>query len=113
MKEVGAEGKREEVSGRVWNKDHYEKRFGLVAIEKGFISGEDLASSLAHQVDDKVNNRPNRLLGKILFGLGVMTAGQIEEVLHEMFRPEAAGSNMQKSDGGFAGAQARKGYPVP
>lgn len=96
MGEVDAEKTRNEVSGWVPKKVYYEKRFGQIAIEKGFISAKDLARALAVQVDDKRNRRPSRLLGQILFVLDLITPDQIEAVLHEIFGPEPAESSMQE-----------------
>ncbi|MDD5169526.1 MAG: hypothetical protein PHN75_11965 [Syntrophales bacterium] len=65
---------------------NYEKRFGAIAIEKGFITKDNLLTGLALQVDEDRKNMRHRLLGEILFAMGVMTNLQIEEVLQEIFR---------------------------
>jgi hypothetical protein len=66
--------------------EHYEKRFGIIAIEKGFITADGLVKAWTVQVNEDIGNRPHRLLGEILFGLGLMTDKQVEEVLSEIFR---------------------------
>jgi hypothetical protein len=66
--------------------EHYEKRFGIIAIEKGFITSDDLVKAWTVQVNEDIGNRPHRLLGEILFELGLMTDKQVEEVLSEIFR---------------------------
>ena len=66
--------------------EHYEKRFGITAIEKGFITADDLVKAWTVQVNEDIGNRPHRLLGEILFELGLMTDQQVEGVLSEIFR---------------------------
>ena len=77
------------VSGVLYDKpgkiEHYEKRFGLIAINKGFICADDLVKVLTIQVDEDVNNAPHRLMGEILYDLGVMTDKQVEDVLSDLF----------------------------
>jgi hypothetical protein len=65
--------------------EHYEKRFGINAIDKGFITADDLVKGLTVQVGEDIRKVPHRLLGKILFDMGLMTAQQIEEVLSGIF----------------------------
>ena len=66
--------------------EHYEKRFGIMAIEKGFITSNDLVKGLTVQVSEDIKKIPHRLLGEIFFDLGLMTAKQVEEVLSDIFR---------------------------
>lgn len=63
----------------------YCRRFGQVAVERGFLTPERLKEALAEQVDDDLANRRHRLLGDILFEKNWMTASQIEAVLDETF----------------------------
>ena len=65
--------------------EHYEKRFGIIAVEKGFISAADLVKGLTIQVNEDLQKIPHRLLGEILFEMGVITDRQIEEVLSHIF----------------------------
>ena len=67
------------------NIEHYEKRFGILSVRKGFITAEDLIKGLTIQVYEDVGNVPHRLLGEILFDIGVMTDKQVEEVLTDIF----------------------------
>ena len=46
--------------------DHYEKRFGVVAIEKGFITADELINGLKVQVQEDVGLGYHRLIGEIL-----------------------------------------------
>ena len=82
------------VSGVLYDKpgkiEHYEKRFGLIAIEKGYISAADLVKAFTIQVNEDVNRQPHRLLGEILFDLGIMTDKQLEDVVSELFQRSRA-----------------------
>ncbi len=62
---------------------HYEKRFGLIAIKKGFITEEDLIKALSVQVREDVEFGTHRQVGEILLDLDIMNANQIEEVIKE------------------------------
>lgn len=66
--------------------EQYCFRFGQVAVEKGFITIEQLKEALSEQVDDDVANRRHRLIGTILFEKDWITAQQIDIVLKEMSR---------------------------
>ncbi len=61
--------------------EHLEKRFGIVAVEKGFITSEHLVSALKEQIFDDVSRGEHRLLGRILFEQNLITMEQINEVL--------------------------------
>ncbi len=62
----------------------YERRFGNIAIEKGFISSDDLKEALKIQVQEEIEFNDRRLIGQILFGLDKMTVTQIRVVLAEL-----------------------------
>jgi hypothetical protein len=64
----------------------YEKRFGMIAIEKGFITGDDLIRALSIQIDENIEKKRHRLIGEILLEMDIMTADQIETVAREIFR---------------------------
>jgi len=63
---------------------HYEKRFGVIAVEKGFISQEELIHALTIQVREDIENGIHRLVGELFFDLKIMDANQIEEVVKEI-----------------------------
>lgn len=67
----------------------YERRFGSIAIDKGFITLDGLIKALVIQVEEEILKGTHRLIGEILFELNIMTAIQIKEVLKEMFKHEA------------------------
>ena len=58
-----------------------DRRFGNLAIEKGFITKYELYEALRSQQQEKEGDEHPRYIGKILEDLGYMTDEQIEEVL--------------------------------
>jgi hypothetical protein len=66
----------------------YCPRFGEIAVERGFITAEQLKHALSEQVDNHFAHKTNRLLGEVLFHKGWMTIEQIEIVLNECCRHE-------------------------
>lgn len=64
--------------------DLYEKRFGAIAIEKGYITSKDLVNALTIQVKEEIETEYHRLIGAILFDLNLMTGKQIEEIVNEV-----------------------------
>ena len=59
-------------------------RFGMAAIEKGFITVEQLVEAMTIQVRENVTGKPHRVVGKILADLGHMRTSQIDEVLKDI-----------------------------
>lgn len=64
----------------------YCRRFGQLAMQMGYIDGNQLAAAFRRQREDEAGGRPHRLVGAILFQEGAMSAEQIEEVLRAVFR---------------------------
>lgn len=64
--------------------DEHEKRFGFVAIEKGFITPDDLISALQVQVKEDTEHKEHRRIGEILVAQGKMREEQIEDVLNAL-----------------------------
>ena len=58
-----------------------EKRFGVMAVQLGFITRDQLFEALKTQVEDDLNGGAHRLVGEILQKQGTMTYSQIGEVL--------------------------------
>lgn len=61
-----------------------DKRFGVVAIEKGFITLENLIEAMEIQVKEDLDGSEHRLIGQILWERGFISAEQINEVLLSM-----------------------------
>jgi hypothetical protein len=66
--------------------EHYEKRFGITAVEMGWITADDLVRALTVQVEEDLRKVRHRLLGEIFFEMGLLTDRQIEAVLDRMLR---------------------------
>ena len=62
--------------------EKYCPRFGQIAIEKGYITTDQLKSALNIQVDENIAGEEHRLLGTILFEKDLMSSDQIEVVLN-------------------------------
>ena len=58
-----------------------EMRFGVVAVEKGFITPEQLFEVLKAQVREDLEKETHRLLGEILLEQDMITQKQQDEVL--------------------------------
>jgi hypothetical protein len=62
----------------------FDKRFGVVAVKKGFISQEQLFEALKVQIADNFKGMKHRLVGQILQAKNYLTMSQTDEVLIEM-----------------------------
>jgi hypothetical protein len=69
------------MSQRVKNTARFEKRFGVIAVEKGFITPDQLFDALKAQVQDDIEMGTHRLIGEILSDRNAMTFEQVEQVL--------------------------------
>ncbi len=61
-----------------------EKRFGVTAVKKGFISPDQLIEALAIQVAEDISTGDHDLVGKILFEQGILTMEKIDAILIAM-----------------------------
>ena len=66
--------------------EHYEKRFGLIAVEKGFITPDELIAALTIQVREDIEHGTHRQLGEILLDQDRMSPNQIEAVVKAIFQ---------------------------
>ena len=57
------------------------KRFGVVAIERGFISKDQFVNAMAMQIENDLEGIQPKQLGSILKDMGYMTLEQINDVL--------------------------------
>jgi hypothetical protein len=64
--------------------EHLERRFGVIAVEKGFITADQVVEAIKIQVDEDVEKGRHRLIGRILLEQGLMTLSQIDEVLESL-----------------------------
>jgi hypothetical protein len=63
-------------------------RFGTIAVDKGFITAEDLQRGIQIQVQEDLEGKKHRVIGGILFDLGLITHEKIDEVLKGLFQQE-------------------------
>ncbi len=61
-----------------------DKRFGVIAVEKGFIEKEQLFEALKIQIEEDLQNKKHNLIGIILIKLGYLTPEQADEILLAM-----------------------------
>ena len=64
--------------------EYRNKRFGAIAVEKGFITRAQLIEAITVQICDDMAGKKHRLTGTILFDLGYMDTKQVDEVLRSM-----------------------------
>jgi hypothetical protein len=58
-----------------------EKRFGALAVEKGYITLDQLIKAMNIQIFENLQEEKHRLIGEILLEEGFITKEQIDEVL--------------------------------
>lgn len=61
--------------------EHYEKRFGIIAVEKGFITPDELIAALTVQVREDIEQGTHRRLGELLLDQDIISADQMEAVV--------------------------------
>jgi hypothetical protein len=61
-----------------------DKKFGTIAISKGFITKDQLIEGLTKQVEENLAEGKHRPIGAILFSLGYLPKAQAIEVLRSM-----------------------------
>ncbi|MBW2259952.1 MAG: hypothetical protein JRF18_05815 [Deltaproteobacteria bacterium] len=66
---------------KVKKAERFEKRFGVIAVEKGFITPDQLFDALKSQVQDDMEVGSHRLIGEILCAHDAMTFDQVDQVL--------------------------------
>ena len=61
-----------------------EIRFGMIAVEKGFVTPEQVIEALQIQVKENLSAGVHRYIGTILQDKGVITRSQLDEVLQAL-----------------------------
>ena len=62
----------------------HDKRFGVIAVEKGFITKEQLFEAMKIQVEEDLSGNPHTLIGIILIKLGYLTREEADILLRTM-----------------------------
>ena len=60
------------------------KRFGVIAIEKGFITDDQLYEAIEIQIREELESFRRRYISHILFELDYITKNQVDEILEFM-----------------------------
>ena len=68
----------------------FEKRFGMMAVEKGFVTPEQIFEAIEIQVKENMEQKKHRFIGTVLVEQGYMRHSQIQEVLKSMGIPKGA-----------------------
>ena len=63
-----------------------EKRFGVFAVEMGFITADQLVEALKIQVTEDLRGDKRRLIGTILLDQGHMTNQQVDDVVLKLMK---------------------------
>jgi hypothetical protein len=64
--------------------EHLDRRFGVSAVGKGFVTADQIVEALRIQVMEDIEKGKHRLIGLILLEQGLITLSQIEDVLDFM-----------------------------
>ena len=65
-------------------KENYQKRFGTIAVDKGYINKDQLITALEIQAKENVMDGKHRLLGQIMVDEGLITTAQVDEILETL-----------------------------
>lgn len=61
--------------------EHLEKRFGVLAVERGFVTAAQVIEALRIQVTEDMDEGRHRIIGRIFLEQGLMTLSEVDEVL--------------------------------
>lgn len=61
-----------------------DKRVGVLAVEKGFVTKDQLFEAFKIQIEEDLEGEKHNLIGLILIELGYLTPAQAEEILAAM-----------------------------
>ena len=70
------------------SEDSLAKRFGDIALQKKFITKNQLLEAMRVQIENKIEKAEHKLIGAILIELGYMSEDQVNQVLDTMSRPK-------------------------
>jgi hypothetical protein len=68
----------------IMEKEHLEKRFGVLAVEKGYVTPYQVIEALKIQVTEDMEKSKHRPIGVILSEQGLLTTSQLIDVLESM-----------------------------
>ena len=70
------------------SEDTLAKRFGDIAIQKKFITKNQLLEAMTVQIENQLEGAEHKLVGAILIELGYMSEDHINEVVETMSKPK-------------------------
>ena len=62
------------------------KRFGVIAVKKGYISKEMFVEAMGMQIENDLEGIKPKLFGEILVEMGYLTRDQVSDVLVTMVK---------------------------
>ena len=63
------------------DKEQIYKRFGMIAVKKGFVSKDHMVEALVTQATENHQTGRHRLIGKILLENGLLSPSPLSEIL--------------------------------
>jgi len=75
------------------DKEDIDLRFGVVAVQKGFIAKDEIRKALEIQLNEDFSIGKHRLIGIILLDEGLITHTQFDEVLHILLTTRENGTD--------------------
>ena len=85
-----------------------EKTFGNIAVEKGFVTAEQLDEALRIQAEEDISKGEHRPIGRILLNEGHITLQQVSDVLKAMDKLYE-----EKTDKSFGDIAVEKDFITP
>ncbi len=64
--------------------EHFEKRIGIIAVDKGFVTADQLIEGLKVQIEEDLATGRHRLIGRIFLEQGLISQEQLDEVLNSL-----------------------------
>ncbi len=65
-------------------RDDIELRFGTIAVEKRFVTADQIIDVMKLQITEDIEKRKHRLIGKILLDEGLLSLSQVSIVLETL-----------------------------
>ena len=74
------------------------KRFGMIAVEKGFVSKDHVIEAIMVQATENHREGRHRLIGRILMENGLLSPSQLTEVLDAIPQTEGESDENRSND---------------